>query len=332
MKIALFHNSILPPKTYGGIERILLALAKEYTRLGNEVVVIGREGSLVHDYEFVGVPPDFLTDKINQILPRGIDFLHSHEPLLEKPKIPFLVTIHGNGHVHERYWPNTNFLSKSHTQNHNGKFFIFNGVDPAYYPFQDSKQDYYIFLARTTWRVKNVRTAIAWAQDLGVRLEIIGGSGISRRNIHYNGLINEEQKLNLLKNAKALIYPTNWDEPCAAAPLEALACGTPVISSANGCMPELIRPGTGFVCANYSELIDAHSKLPGIKPIDCRKSVETNFSLVRMAQDYLTLIKKIISEGELSQHPHYNFNSSSVNLLFKPTVLNRARLALTGRI
>ncbi len=332
MKIGLFHNSTLPPKTYGGVERILLALAREYTRLGHTVVIIGREGSTISDYEFVGVPANFLTDKINQILPSGLDFLHSNEPLLQQPKIPFLVTIHGNGQSHETYWPNTNFLSASHAHNHNGKFFVFNGLDPDQYPFQLQKDSYFVFLARTTWRVKNVRTAIAWANDLGVRLEIMGGQGISRGNIHYNGLIDEAQKINLLKNARALIYPTNWDEPCAAAPLEALACGTPVIASANGCMPELVRAGTGIICKSYDELLSAGHEVKNIDPKKCRAAVEEFFSLKRMAQDYLKLINKILVEGQLQHQPHYNFKSDSVNLLYKPTFLNRTKLALTGKI
>ena len=41
------------------------------------------------------------------------------------------------------------------------------------------REDYFLFLARTTWRVKNLKTAIAWANDLKVKLKIIGGRGIS---------------------------------------------------------------------------------------------------------------------------------------------------------
>ena len=53
MKIALLHDSVLPPKTYGGIERIVMALAHEYTRLGHQVVIASRAGSQIKDYEFV---------------------------------------------------------------------------------------------------------------------------------------------------------------------------------------------------------------------------------------------------------------------------------------
>ena len=332
MKIALLHDSVLPPKTYGGIERIVMALAQEYTRLGHQVVIASRAGSEIKDYEFVELPSDYLERDARSWLPSDVDFLHSHQRTGVKPSLPFVVTIHGNGSRDEKYFRNTNFLSESHCRNHNGKYFVYNGVDPNRYKYTEEKQGYYVFLARTTWRVKNVKTAITWANDLGVRLEIMGGSGVSRGNIHYNGLIDEEQKVELLRNARALIYPTNWDEPCAAAPLEALACGTPVITSANGCMPELVREGTGVVCHNYWDLLEAHEKLNFISPKKCRDSIEEYFSLKRMAADYLKLIEKILQVGELDHEPRYNFDKKSVELLYKPTLMNRLSVAVRGKV
>ena len=332
MKIALVHDSVLPPRTYGGIERIVVALAYEYRRRGHDVTVICRQGSRLEDFETVHLPADYNEADPATWIPKDIEFLHSHQPLPVKPAIPFLVTIHGNGHSEERYWKNTNFLSESHCRNHNGKYFVYNGVDPDRYPFVEKKQDYFVFLARTTWRVKNVKTAIAWANDLGVKLVIMGGSGISRGGIEYRGLVDEPEKVELLSNARALIYPTNWDEPCAGAPLEALACGTPVISSANGCMPELVRPGTGVVCRSYAELLGAPKALEKVKTSDCRRAIEEFFSLRRMAEDYLSLMQRIVKSGELDHEPSYNFDPESVELLYKPTVANRLRATLFGKV
>ncbi len=333
MKIALLHDSVLPPKTYGGIERIVVSLAREYRRRGHEVCVVCRKGSNLTDYETVELPAGYQEMSPAKYLPADVEFLHSHQPLPIKPSIPFLVTIHGNGHADEKYWRNTNFLSESHAANHSAKYFVYNGVDPTRYPYVETKKDYFVFLARTTWRVKNLKTAIAWANDLGVRLEIMGGSGVSRGNIHYNGLVDDQQKSELLSNAKALIYPTNWDEPCAGAPLEALACGTPVISTRNGCMPELVRAGTGVVCSTYQDLLSAPAALKSVSSARaCRDSVETFFSLERMAHDYLALFDKVLQMGELDHTPHYAFNKSSVKFLYKPTVVNRLRFAVTGKI
>lgn len=332
MKIALLHDSVLPPRTYGGIERIVVSLAYAFRRRGHQVAVVCRKGSQIEDFEIVELPNGYQAMPPSAWLPKGVDFLHAHQPLPIKPEVPFVVTIHGNGHPHEKYWKNTNFLSQSHARNHSAKHVVYNGVDPERYPFVEKKSDYYVFLARATWRVKNLKTAIAWANDLGVRLEIMGGSGPSRGNIRYRGMVEHAEKVDLVSNARALIYPTNWDEPCAVAPLESLACGTPVIASGNGCMPELVRPGTGVICSTYAELLAAPKALDAVKPADCRKSVETFFSTDRMADDYLALFKKIIAEGELDHEPRHAFAPSSVNLLYKPTVVNRLRAAILGKV
>jgi glycosyltransferase involved in cell wall biosynthesis len=333
MKIGLLHDSILPPKNYGGIERIVCSLAEEYQRCGHEVTVICRKGSKFEHIDTFELPPNYQITNPSKWLPKNLDFLHCHQPMAIKPEIPFLITVHGNGHPGEKYWRNTNFLSLSHAKNHNGKYFIYNGVDPKNFPFVEKKEDYVVFLARATWRIKNLKTCINFAKDLGVRLEVIGGNGINSKYVKYHGMLGEKDgKLDILSKARALIYPTNWDEPCAVAPLEALACGTPVISSSNGCMPELVKEGTGIICRDYNDLLNSWSKLDNLKPIDCRRSIENFFSLERMAQNYLDLINQIINEGELHQEPRYNFNPKSVNFIFKPTLINRSRFALTGKI
>lgn len=336
MKIALLHDSILPPKNYGGIERIVITLAREYTRLGHQVIVLSQKGSRLGELDFnceaFALPENYESIAPQNWMPKDIDFLHSHQPLPLKPQIPFLVTSHGNGFANEKYWRNTNFLSQSHCRNHNGRYYVYNGVDPTAYPVVEKKDDYFVFLARTTWRVKNLKTAIAWAKDLNVELRIMGGNGVSRGNIQYAGLVNESKKIELLSHARALIYPTNWDEPCAGAPLEALACGTPVISSANGCMPELVRKGTGFVCETYEDLLHAGQQVGSLQPRDCRKSIDEFFSLKRMAADYLALFDKIMKTGELDHEPRFNFDEDSVTFLYKPTLRNKLRLAVLGKI
>lgn len=309
-----------------------MSLAREYERKGHKTVILCRKGSTVREHEMRELPEGYVTADPAGWIPNDIDILHSHQPLRAKPKTPFLVTIHGNGSPDETYFRNTNFLSQSHARNHAAKYIVYNGVDADRYPFTETKQDYFVFLARTTWRVKNVKTAIAWANDLGVRLEIMGGSGVSRGRIRYRGLVDEPEKVELLRYARALIYPTNWDEPCAGAPLEALACGTPVIASVNGCMPELVREGTGVVCETYAELLAAEQKLSQVSTRACRQAVETFFSLERMAGDYLALLEKILREGELDQEPRYQFDPNSVKLLYKPTLTNRLRHALLGKV
>src|SRR5262245_41079090 len=96
MKIGLLHDSVLPPKHYGGIERIVMALAQELTRLQHQVVIFSRKGSQIKDYENRFLPEDYMSGGLPKVLPSDLDFLHSHQPLGGKPPCPFVVTIHGN--------------------------------------------------------------------------------------------------------------------------------------------------------------------------------------------------------------------------------------------
>jgi glycosyltransferase involved in cell wall biosynthesis len=336
VKVALLLDSILPPANYGGTERVLLTLANTLKAQGHQVVVAARPGSVLPMFEMIPLPEDYKSRDPKEYLPHDVEFLHSHQPLPRRPSLPFLVTIHGNGQVGEHFWANTNFLSQSHARNHSAKYYVYNSVESQDYEFTPNKDlsggGYFVFLARTTWRVKNLRTAIDWANDLGVRLEIMGGSGISRGRIRYHGLVGGSYKMNLLKNARALIFPTNWDEPFGLAPLEALACGTPVISSANGCLPELLAHGGGVICQNYQDLLSAPNHLQKISPALCRSVAENFFNASQMTAGYLNLYQKILNIGDLDQQPRASFKPESVKLLYKPNFRNRLSLALRGKI
>jgi glycosyltransferase involved in cell wall biosynthesis len=313
-----------------------VTLAEEYTRQGHRVSVLCRPGSKLSGSDVVELPEGWKGGDIESLIPSDVEFIHSHQPLSMEPKRPYLVTIHGNGHPKERYLANTNFLSRSHARNHSSNIFVFNGVDPKRYTFISKKEDYFIFLARTTWRVKNLKTVIAWANDLKVKLKVIGGNGVSRGLIEYVGFVDDAVKNKILGGARALVYPTNWDEPCAGAPLESFACGTPVISTKNGCMPEMVSDGvTGVTCDTYSDLLVAKEKVAHVNPKDCRDAAEKYFSVNRMATDYLALFEKIIRDGKLVDKknlPHYSFKKESVRFLYKPTLVNQARLFMTGKI
>jgi glycosyltransferase involved in cell wall biosynthesis len=333
MKIALVYNERLPAVRYGGVERVVMNLAKSYTGMGHQVFILAGAGSEIKDYETATYPHDSAPQDLARRLPQDIDFIHLHQPEKVKPSRPHLFTIHGNASPGETFFPNTNFVSRSHAFNHRAKYYVLQGVDVEHFPFEPIKQDYYVFMAKAKWRVKNLKTAVAFANDLGVPLKVIGGTGRNTRNVEYLGMLGDnEGRLQILAGARALLYPTNWDEPCALAPLEAFACGTPVLGSTNGSMVETTLPGTGFVTSQYDEYLSFHEKVAALKPQLCRSIALEKFSSERQARDYFQLIEKILAYGELQQNPrHYN-HPETVNYLYKPTLLNRLTFALRGRI
>jgi glycosyltransferase involved in cell wall biosynthesis len=102
--------------------------------------------------------------------------------------------------------------------------------------------------------------------------------------------------LKFIANAKALLFPIDWEEPFGMAVIEALACGTPVIAMNRGAMPEIIKHGVnGFLANNEAEFFDYANRAEEIDPAACRRSVEEMFSADAMAAAYVTRYKKVIS-------------------------------------
>ncbi len=113
-----------------------------------------------------------------------------------------------------------------------------------------------LFLGRLA-EVKGVRTLLAaWQKVEGFPLKIAGDgplrdevmeAAMHSKQISWLGQVDRSQALALLKSAAVLIMPSEWYEGLPMTIVEAMACGTPVIASDLGSLPELVIPGVnGF--------------------------------------------------------------------------------------
>ncbi|RUV93422.1 glycosyltransferase, partial [Mesorhizobium sp. M1A.F.Ca.IN.020.04.1.1] len=90
-----------------------------------------------------------------------------------------------------------------------------------------------------------------------------------------------------------------WPEPFGLAPIEAMACGTPVIAWNCGALPELIDQGvTGFVVDSVDDAVAAMPALLGLDRRQVRVVFEKRFSATRMARDYLAAYMRLIGIQE----------------------------------
>jgi len=189
---------------------------------------------------------------------------------------------------------------------------IHNCVELEKYTYQKqvAKDAPLVFLSRIE-RIKGAHKAIEIARRTGRRLLLAGNysdSGeageywnneirpqIGRDGIEYVGPVDDVQKNELLGAAAAMVVPIEWDEPFGIVFAEALACGTPVISSPRGALPEIVEHGKhGFLVEGTDEACNAMSRLDSIDRYACRQRVESHFSSSVIVDRYTNLYESVV--------------------------------------
>ncbi len=321
MKIVFLHHGLLPVIGYGGIERILFWHMKELVRLGHHVVLLGNKNSKVIEYgiELIHLPDDPSADW-QHLIPPDTDIIHLNINHTVSGKIPTINTVHGNGKIGEVLSTNSVFVSAKHAQIHGSNQFIHNAIDLTEYPFmpKEKKWNQFLFLAKASWRVKNLSHAVSTCRSAHKNLQIVGGRwwGLSRF-IHSHGQMGGDEKLTLIRNCDALIFPVRWHEPFGIAVIEAMSQGLAVIASPYGSLPELITNETGIIVKDHHELLTVLKNPPKkFDPLVIRKYVEEKFCIAKHTSAYLALYQKVINGEKLNQaHPTYIFNERAENLL-----------------
>lgn len=192
------------------------------------------------------------------------------------------------------------YVSETLANLYGSKRFVLNGIDPEEFIFSETKDDYLFFIVGGLSRakMKGIDMAIAVAEKSGHELRIAGSSNVpseiekfksfcDNRGITFCGPVYGEKKAELFAGAKALLFPSNYNEACPLVISEALMSGTPVISSTNGACPELINKDVGFTCNTELEYLNAVDSINKIKSVDCRNYAFENFHYLKMAKNYV---------------------------------------------
>jgi glycosyltransferase involved in cell wall biosynthesis len=191
---------------------------------------------------------------------------------------------------------------------------IFDGVELEKYTFvADIGHDApLIFLGRLE-PLKGAHTAIAVAKASNKSLIIAGnrvdsGSSaeyfdrelaphIDGKQIKYVGPVNDQQKDALLGSATALLFPTQYEEAFGIVMAEAMACGTPVLASPRGSVPEVIREGVnGFVCRSVEEFVARVFESEGLNRTAVRMDCESRFSSSVVVDNFERLCVEMIKQ------------------------------------
>ena len=313
MNILIVNNSKLPVIYYGGTERVIWYLGKTLTSLGHKVSFLVAQGSTCDFAKIIERNPEI--DVIDQI-PADIDLVHFHftPKGVEKLQVPYLITIHGNPNPAESLDKNAVFVSENHAKRHNAEAFVHNGLDWDDYGAVDltRKRDYFHFLGKAAWRIKNVKGAINTTLKLnGERLHILGGSRLNLKmgfrftwqpRTRFYGMVGGEEKMNQLKHSKGLVFPVRWHEPFGLAIIESLYFGAPVFGTSYGSLPELINKDIGFLSNSSTTLSEAMKQHKDYNPKTCHDYAKTYFNAEVMSKAYLNLYEKVIQGKEINKN------------------------------
>lgn len=114
------------------------------------------------------------------------------------------------------------------------------------------------------------------------------------------GEADHVRKVNLLRGARALLCPIQWEEPFGLIAIEAMLCGTPVIGFPRGSFPEIVDEGiTGLLVSNADEMVEAIAKVDRIDRRACASVARRRFSASRMAADYERLFEALRRDADI---------------------------------
>ena len=120
--------------------------------------------------------------------------------------------------------------------------------------------------------------------------------------VEFLGEIGDEEKEEFLGNALAMLFPIEWPEPFGIVMIEAMACGTPVIASSCGSVPEVLEEGvSGFLCQDMDDAVKAVLSAESFDRRACRKAFEERFTDTHMANRYLDIYRRLAEAEEETQ-------------------------------
>jgi glycosyltransferase involved in cell wall biosynthesis len=354
----------VPPPGYGGTELALDALARGLAARGNDVTLFATGDSTCavdRAWLFDRADPERMGDGLIELRHAaaaydaldGCDLVHDHTlvgPFLARrsPGPAVVTTIHGPFDdnlidVYRRTAGTVPLIAISHDQAGRAPWdvpvaaVIHHGLDLDRYRFRPEGGEYLVALGRMS-PDKGIDLAIDVARRSGVRLVIAAKMRLpaERRyfdeavrprlgpGVSYVGEAGHRRKVALLGGALALLNPIRWPEPFGLVMIESMACGTPVLSTAEGAAPEIVDHGTtGFLGATARELAGAVGAVADLDRRACRQAVADRFSMDRMAGDHERLYLRVLdrrAEAEAAAPAAAGRSEHLAGLLLPPLV------------
>jgi glycosyltransferase involved in cell wall biosynthesis len=341
MRIAIVSTPFVavPPRDYGGTELVVYELVQGLTERGHDVTLFATGDSRTSAeqralYDLARWPPDPFTDlnqvswALQQVVEGRFDVVHVNSPAALAfsrllPGLPLVYTLHHgrDDRLSEYYlnFPEVHFVAISADQRRREVPLprcdvIHHGLHPARFQCRERPGPALAFVGRLS-REKGPHTAIDVAARAGLRIQIAGRPHppdrefaarelerrLALRHVSYLGVIGLRTKVPLLRDARALLAPIEWEEPFGLILIEAMLSGCPVVAFPRGSVPELVDPGvTGYVVDSADEMVEVvrpGGPLDRFDRLRCRRRASQRFSRARLVRDHERLYARVAAES-----------------------------------
>jgi glycosyltransferase involved in cell wall biosynthesis len=337
-QVAPLFESV-PPRLYGGTERIVSYLTEGLVRRGHQVTLFASGDSVTDARLVAGTAVALRSNEVRDWVPYHLaqlravidrsgafDVIHNHMdyvgfPMMVATATPLVTTLHGRLDLPDLpavfdAFSEARLISISDAQRipFAGARWcgtVYHGIPPSRYALGPGDGGYLAFIGRISPE-KCVDSAIRVARATRMPLKV--AAKVDRADdeyfraviqpllggdVEFLGEIGGEEKVRLLRDARALLFPIDWPEPFGLVMIEAMSCGTPVIARRRGSVTEVLDEGvTGFVCDDEDEMVAAVGAVGAVDRGTCREVFMRRFTDERMIDDYERIYAAVVRGNE----------------------------------
>lgn len=313
----------IPPKKYGGSERIISYLTEELVKRGHSVtlfasgdsktkaklVSLSKKSLFESNIEWQEYWWHFFNHSVAFENSKNFDIIHCHWPVggaffQNFITTPVLTTLHNfiekNNSIlkiFNYYKNNLNLVFISKKQRNiipiifKNNWVINNGINLKELKFNKNHKNYLIWVAKIA-KSKHIEDAIKIAELTGEKLILAGQIQKHQKNYFKKIIVPKlNNNIKYIGELKQKDFSKFYGSakaclyPQGLVKIESMACGTPVIVLKE--KEEFVNnKKTGFVVKNIAETIKAIKNIDSIDRHECRKWVEENYSLEKMVDEY----------------------------------------------
>jgi glycosyltransferase involved in cell wall biosynthesis len=326
----------VPPPAYGGTEAVVDRLARGLVRAGHDVLLaaaanstcpVPRVASTAEAADRAPVCGDSVTELRHVVTSYAamseVDVIHDHTlagPLYRYRHMSTPVVTTNHGPFDDALSPiyramrEVAVLAISHHQASTAADIpivavIHHGIDVDAVPVGRGDGGYASFLGRMAPE-KGPRQAALIARAAGVPLRMAAKirepaerdyfdaavRPLLCSDVEYVGELGFQEKLALVGGSFALLNPLQWAEPFGLVMIEALATGTPVVTTPTGSAPEIVDDAvTGYLCEGLLPLAGALLDAAALDRSACRAAARARFATERMVAAHVRLYTALLA-------------------------------------